>query len=241
MHEKSSIVGYIAAGCFFVFIGSDMVYGAVTGREQLLSMMHLLMGGLAIFALFNHRITEFGVGKEGITIKQKIEAATLLAVAETARPDDAAVGGRDSTELAKEIAGIVSDAIEHSAGRIAGSSVLWVDDRPENNVYERQALEALGICFTISTSTDNALVQLQQRKFDVIISDMGRPPDSRAGYTLLDALKLKGPYPPFVIYAGSNAPKHKTETKDRGGWGTTNRPQQLFELVLSALRKQGKS
>ena len=70
---------------------------------------------------------------------------------------------------------------------------------------------------------------------------MGRPPDSRAGYTLLDALKQRGDYPPFVIYSGSHAPEHKRETKERGGWGTTNRPQELFGLVLSAIGRGFKS
>ena len=157
------------------------------------------MAGLSLFALFSHRITEFVIGKEGITIKQKIEAAALLAAAEIARPDDAATEAKDSTERAKEIADIVSDATEHAVDGIANSSILWVDDRPENNVYERQALEALGIRFTISTSTEDALVKLRQRTFDVIISDMGRPPDLRAGYTLLEAVQTKGMIPDPAI------------------------------------------
>ena len=52
---------------------------------------------------------------------------------------------------------------------------------------------------------------------------MRRPPDPLAGYMLLDALKERGNYPPFIIYAGSNAPENKSETKERGGWDTTNR------------------
>jgi CheY-like chemotaxis protein len=43
---------------------------------------------------------------------------------------------------------------------LAGKSILWVDDRPANNIYERQAMEALGIRFTISTSTEEALQML---------------------------------------------------------------------------------
>ena len=70
---------------------------------------------------------------------------------------------------------------------------------------------------------------------------MGRPPDSRAGYTLLDLLKQRGDYPPFVIYAGSNSQEHQREPNERGGWGNTNRPQELFELVLSALQSKTNS
>jgi hypothetical protein len=56
--------------------------------------------------------------------------------------------------------------------------------RPDNNRYERQGLEALGVRFALSTSTDDALNQLRYQTFDLIISDKGRPPDPQAGYTL---------------------------------------------------------
>lgn len=238
MHPKSAIPGYIAAGLVSLLILADAVYSAAMQRDSLISWMQILMGSLALFALFAHQITEFAVGKGGITIKQKIAAGAALGAAEACRPNEDATD-ESSTERAQRIADVVDAATKDDT--IAGRSILWVDDRPSNNIYERQALEALGIRFTISTSTDDALRKLDQASFDAIISDMGRPPDSRAGYTLLDALKQRGDYPPFIIYAGSNAPEHKRETTERGGWGTTNRPQELFGLVLSALHSRAKT
>lgn len=41
---------------------------------------------------------------------------------------------------------------ENSKGEI-----LWVDDRPENNVYERKTLEQYGLKFTLALSTQQAL------------------------------------------------------------------------------------
>lgn len=66
-------------------------------------------------------------------------------------------------------------------------NVLWVDNRPDNNIFERQALESFGLQFVLSLSTEDALEKVKQKPFDAIISDMGRPPDNRTGYTLLDA------------------------------------------------------
>ena len=34
--------------------------------------------------------------------------------------------------------------------------ILWVDDRPDNNTYERQAFETMGLRFTLALSTDEA-------------------------------------------------------------------------------------
>ena len=38
--------------------------------------------------------------------------------------------------------------------------ILWVDDRPENNTYERQAFEAMGLRFTPALSTDETFERL---------------------------------------------------------------------------------
>ena len=40
---------------------------------------------------------------------------------------------------------------------------------------------------------------------------------------------------PFFIYAGSNLPEHRKLAAQHGAQGTTNRPQELFELVTAAL------
>jgi CheY-like chemotaxis protein len=117
--------------------------------------------------------------------------------------------------------------------------VLWVDDRPDNNFYEREALQRYGIEFEVATSTEMALKILSRSNFDVIISDMGRPPDSRAGYTLLSAVRGKGDNTPFFIYAGSRAPEHRSEAARRGAQGTTNLADELINMVLSAVGGPG--
>ncbi len=109
--------------------------------------------------------------------------------------------------------------------------VLWVDDRPENNTYERQAFEAVGIRFTLALSTDEALERLSQTRFAAIISDMGRREGPREGYVLLERLRKEKDPTPFFIYAASNAPEHKRETLEHGGQGCTNDAQELFEMV----------
>lgn len=113
--------------------------------------------------------------------------------------------------------------------------ILWVDDRPENNTWERQAFEAIGIRFTLSLSTEEALEKLSRNKFAAIISDMGRREGPREGYVLLDKLRREGDTTPLFFYAASNAPEHKRETREHGGQGCTNNAQELFEMVTRAL------
>lgn len=113
--------------------------------------------------------------------------------------------------------------------------ILWVDDRPENNTYERQAFEAMGLRFTLALSTDEAFERLSQTKYAAIISDMGRREGPREGYVLLDRLRKEGDRTPLFFYAASNAPEHKRETREHGGQGCTNNAQELFEMVTRAV------
>ena len=132
--------------------------------------------------------------------------------------------------------------IEAAVGRVSAIAetraprILWVDDRPEHNVSERNALTTLGMHVVICLSTDEALEVLGRTRFDVVISDMGRPGDETAGYTLLDAMRARGDPTPFIVYAGSDSPEHRELAKQHGALGSTNRPSELLDLVRQAVQ-----
>ena len=136
---------------------------------------------------------------------------------------------------ADEVTGLVTSLGRERATGKSRKLVLWVDDNPDNNIIERQSMAAYNIDFVLSRSTDDALAQLRTQRFDAIISDMGRPPDPRAGYTLLDALRGNGDQTPFFIYAGSRAPEHVREGYRRGAQGTTNMGDELLQMLLQKL------
>jgi CheY-like chemotaxis protein len=141
-------------------------------------------------------------------------------------------------ERTKKLAQTISELMTPDAAeRMERATILWVDDRPANNTYERQALEALGVQITISKSTEDALDRLRRKPYDVILSDMSRPPDPQAGYTLLNKLKEMQITTPYIIYAGSKRPEHVAKAKELGAFGTTNDPQELLELVIQAVKK----
>jgi CheY-like chemotaxis protein len=190
---------------------------------------------------FMASLSEFslkGGGFEASAKRRQAEAAAALGAAAVAHPDTGAAP-EDLGQQTRATAALVAEVLTPRVLRRAGkATVLWVDDRPGNNIHERQALEAVGITFVLATSTQEALEKVQRQSFDAIISDMGRPPDSQAGYTLLDKLRGSGNRTPFIIYAGSRAPEHRAEARRRGAIGCTNRPDELFEMVLSALGRK---
>jgi CheY-like chemotaxis protein len=119
--------------------------------------------------------------------------------------------------------------------------VLWVDDRPSNNRREMDQLEAQGIRVTPVTSTEGALRELgaNAAKYGLVITDMSRGLDRRAGYTLLRQMRDAGLELPVVIYAGSGSLERDAEARRNGALGSTNSPIRLFELVGQAF--QGES
>jgi CheY-like chemotaxis protein len=114
--------------------------------------------------------------------------------------------------------------------------ILWVDDHPDNNVYERMALETVGVIFTLAHSTREALDHLKQKQFSAIISDMERHGKDTEGLVLLDEIRRGGNSTPFFIYtAGQRVLLLKPEAKKRGAQGLTVKAQELFEMVTKAL------
>src|SRR5262245_14643741 len=179
-----------------------------------------------------------GAGFEASAKRKQVEAAAALTAAAISRPEAGATPEATAKE-AKAAFDVVSEvATPRMMRRAELSTILWVDDKPFNNTHEQRALEALGISVVQTTSTDEALERVKRQPFDAIISDMGRFPDQQAGYTLLEKLRASGDRTPFIIYAGSRAPEHRAEARRRGALGCTNRPDELFEMVLSALGRR---
>ena len=97
------------------------------------------------------------------------------------------------------------------------------------------AFEAQGIEFDLALSTSEALHKLSNNKYAAIISDMERKEGSQEGYVLLDKLRSDGNSTPFIVYASSNLPEHKRMAREKGAVGSTNRAEELFQLVMAAV------
>jgi CheY-like chemotaxis protein len=159
-----------------------------------------------------------------------IVGAVSLAAAAT-KTDGKQPDPQDISRVAKNIVGGVRQAATREPIADSAKHILWVDDRPDNNHYERGAFESIGFRFTIALSTKEALQILSRQRFAAIISDMGRKEGPKEGYALLDALRSQGDQTPFYIYAGSNSSEHQREAIARGAQGSTNDPQELFEFI----------
>jgi CheY-like chemotaxis protein len=164
--------------------------------------------------------------------RMRLSAVASLAIAKQTKDSD-------RTNISKLEVSDVVRSVENAVIRVQqgthNNMVLWVDDNPENNIFERRAFEAIGINFVLAETTNDALKILSDQSFGAVISDMGRREGPREGYALLDALRSRGDETPLFFYASTNAPYHKRETHEHGGQGCTNDGQELFEMVTKVI------
>jgi CheY-like chemotaxis protein len=118
---------------------------------------------------------------------------------------------------------------------LTGKAILWVDDNPANNELAMRALRKFGLDIEQTTSTEAAMAAFQRRKFNLVISDMGRGDDIRAGYGLLKLLRDSGSKVPFFIFASSDKPEFRREAAERGAQLSTNDMLELVDHVVKYL------
>jgi hypothetical protein len=182
-----------------------------------------------------------------LTVEQleKLIVGAVSLAAATAKDDGKpqsfqAVESAARTAAGKVLAGFqATESLASQGERAWNNAILWVDDRPGNNVHERRTMEAMGFEFVLALSTQEALAELETQTFAAIISDMGRKEGPREGYVLLEAVRAKDSRTPFFIYAGSRAPEHQREAALRGAQGTTNTAAELVDMVARTLRAEG--
>lgn len=162
-------------------------------------------------------------------------AAATVAIDNKARIDDPA----RTVDVNRQFASSLNSALQATSriqvDRTVGKRILWVDDNPTNNIFEKQSLIALGMTVRDVTDTQQAIDALVSRQYDVVISDMRRGGNNTAGYDLLQMIKDKGIATPVIFYAASANERFIAEAKRRGAFGETNNPEQLVLLVAGAL------
>jgi hypothetical protein len=146
-----------------------------------------------------------------------------------------AISKADPTLLADANSLLGNSSALRRARRLAlaltGTRILWVDDHPENNVWERHALESLGVTFLTVERTETAEASLIAGTFDLVISDIARYNGDGDGILGLPRLKAAAPGIPIVLYVGV---LNRAGTPP-GAFGITNDPEELFHFILDVV------
>jgi CheY-like chemotaxis protein len=156
----------------------------------------------------------------GVDYERKHLVATHLRAAAEKK------GGLDEVDEARRSLDEISE-VRHV-------NILWVDDHPDNNINEVLMLRDLGVSITQTLSSEKARQYLDRAQFDLLITDIGRERDPRAGIRFLKELR-QGDDPPTIVYfLGSEETAEEAEAA--GARAAVQTPAKLLEAVLHEIQ-----
>jgi CheY-like chemotaxis protein len=192
--------------------------------------------------------TEF----KGVDVNEFVEAMQrkrdIGTVAIDVFPEVIEEGAKEYKSQPEELVAFVEDQLKklpnfkevettEAQPKLYQRSILWVDDKPMNNVYESSVFKQLGASIVFARSTTEAINFINQDNYDLVISDINRDEDGQsnpnAGYELLEKLRSMGNTNPLVFYTGNVRYLDKQRSKD--AFGAADKPIGLIDSVIRAV------
>lgn len=127
--------------------------------------------------------------------------------------------------------------------KLMGKIILWVDDKPENNEQHTEVFKSMGVDFVLARTTEEAKNAIKKENFDLIISNMGRPPkenepdNAEEGLVFIKILKNSKNNTPIIIYTKPESQKKYGDRIINEGVTVTNGYTGLFKQILKHLAK----
>jgi len=163
---------------------------------------------------------------EQLEVAAALGAATARRLETEGHPDETA---HEARKTVNRVARLITPTALLSA---RARRILWVDAHMNDSVFEREALQALGFAVVVAQTTQEAIAAFEREAFDIVVSDMCRPPDLRAGFTLLSQLRNYNIPVAYILYTRATTPDQQSEAWKRGALGIINRPGDLVALII---------
>ena len=185
---------------------------------------------LIVFLLLRRVISEKLQGAASISgpagISVSFQEAVNQVLVSSAGP---AVDAGDRNAVASRL----SHAVEFMRGRL-----LWVDDKPESHAAFNRLFEKAGMTVVDVRSTQEAIVELGRRHYDLVITDKHRDTEQPAGTawrTLLDEMARRSDATPVVGFTGAYLPEMAASPQI---FGQSIRLDDLVNLVIDVMERR---
>jgi CheY-like chemotaxis protein len=124
--------------------------------------------------------------------------------------------------------------------------IIWLDDQPNTTKTARNELEKRGITVDAVESSDELEGKVRQKRYDLIVSDMRRDGNPRAGLDYFQKIRADAErnrqWPPRILFAPQslmNKVRDEIDGLVQNGGGKflspVTSPERFFEAVLKAL------
>lgn len=126
----------------------------------------------------------------------------------------------------------ISRRVQRLYPLFSSSRFLWIDDNPTGNVNEIRLLQRLGVMVDLALDDVEARRKLATAIYDVVVSDMRRGQDPKAGVKLIPDISSAVLTPILIFYVG------KSQPTPEGAFGLAVRPDELLNLMMDALERR---
>ncbi|MCG8368055.1 MAG: response regulator transcription factor [Pseudanabaenales cyanobacterium] len=116
--------------------------------------------------------------------------------------------------------------------------ILIVEDNPRLSAVMKKGLAKHGLASVVAHDSDEALQQVQQDTFDLILLDLGLP--GKDGWTVVRELSQQGKRPPILVVS---ARSDVNETIEQGQYdvnGYIPKPFKFHDLIAQVQKQLGK-
>lgn len=124
--------------------------------------------------------------------------------------------------------------LQRDLQRLPLARILWVDDKPEGNAREIEALDLAGLTVDTVRSNEEAARRVSGREYDLVVSDIGRAgrESPTAGLELpKELMPDRNRVPPIIYYV-----THLDDAWTSDRYPVTNKPSELFRMIGDVLR-----
>lgn len=157
--------------------------------------------------------------------------STMISIIEVAEKNDAW-----KVEVSQEDKDIVIERARKNSKLFEGVSILWFDDRPDTLINEIKMFSQLGVSIKVVKTLKEALKELEDKEYSIMISDIARENEEKNGIEALKEIAKEDKLIPTVFYIGSFDPAHGTPPY---AFSITNRPDILLHYVMDILERKG--
>lgn len=214
-------------------LGMELIKASPRLLLGLLVVLVVLWLGEPIAALLD-RSTKIGIGPVSVEAAQATLRKAKVSKETAAQFDQAQV---------EKLTQLYTDTLEITPK----PHLLWVDDQPANNRELVDFLELMGVSVQVARSTQEALLRMEERSYQALVSDYSRPgdpseqpegsgPDWGAGARLADVLQKRSCGRKVLLFSSGS-------TDDRSiPPGVRSATDNFYELLVDlayALREPG--
>ncbi|MFH8349244.1 P-loop NTPase fold protein [Streptomyces sp. NPDC018045] len=180
-----------------------------------------------------------GLPRSEELVRRLREGGPALVTLPQREPDPGAArapGQTGMNETEPDVTGYGSSSVSLPPAKpFAGRTILWVDDHPENNTALAAWCRHRGATVECAEDSRTADAAIADRTPSLIISDIARGTDDRAGFLHVEALRREERYTgPVVFYAGRVTPSRQEAARALGALGVAVDGDDLTRLIRRA-------